>query len=317
MTLADPAILLRRGTPLPAGEPRTLIVLGAARGGTTMIAQMLRDLGVFMGENLNSTCQDSVMAEISRALFQGGIEIGDPIIQQVLRGRDRLFRVWGWKFPTHVFANLYTKARNPHLIVVFRDPVAIAARESISRGVSMLASFRRAQQQLAGFGNFVLSTAHPCLAVSFERGLARRHELVDELAGFAGIAPSSRARHDAAEQARPGTARYLDETRARTIEGAIDHVGRRIAGWLRYPLEAERKVRFTVMIDGVAAVDGVADRFRGDLAAGFDNGGYCAFEMPVPEHFIDGKRHRVSVAISDTADCLVDNNDLEWIIAGT
>ncbi|HEX5452613.1 MAG TPA: hypothetical protein VFX06_02375 [Stellaceae bacterium] len=91
-----------------------------------------------------------------------------------------------------------------------------------------------------------------------------------------------------------------------------DPVGTRIAGWLRYPHEAGRKVRFAVTIDGIAAGEGVADRFRGDLAAEFDDGGYCAFEMPVPERFIHGKRHRVS----DAADCAIDNNDLEWIIAG-
>src|SRR5579862_9435828 len=85
MRLEDPAVAICRGTALPSGVPRTLIVLGAARGGTTMVAQMLHDLGVFMGEGLDSTCQDNAMDGICRALFDGHIAIDHPLIEQVLR----------------------------------------------------------------------------------------------------------------------------------------------------------------------------------------------------------------------------------------
>ena len=205
LTLADPAPHFRKGAGLPAGLPRTLIVLGAARGGTSMIAQMLNDLGVFMGEGLDSTFQDAALGEISRALFDRRIDIGHPAIEQVLRSRDRQFAVWGWKFPERIFAELYDRARNPHVVAVFRDPVAIATRESLSGGYNLQTCFERASQQLAALGQFTLTTPHPCLAVSYERGLANKAGLVDALAEFAGIEAGLDLRRNAVRRAEPGS----------------------------------------------------------------------------------------------------------------
>lgn len=314
MTRGNPALLCRTGPTLPAGQPRTLIVLGAARSGTTMVARMLYDLGIFMGEALSGTYQDRAMDEISRALFHRQIDIAHPAIERVLRQRDRQFAVWGWKFPTHVFEALYARTRNPHLIVTFRDPLAIATREATSHGYNIAPCLERALAQTADFGSFVLATALPCLSISYERGLARRAELVEALVDFAGITAPPSARQDAARRARPGSARYLAASRAFAIEGTIERVDTRIGGWLRYPHEGNRRVSFTVLVDNVPIGDAVADRYRADLQREFSNDGCCAFEIATPRHLMDGMPHKVSIAIPGETDYLIDNNDADWTI---
>lgn len=314
LTLADPAPYFRRGAALPVGTPRTLIVLGAARGGTSMIAQMLHDLGVFVGEGLGSTFQDAALSEISRALFDRRIDIGHPAIEQVLRSRDRQFAVWGWKFPERFFPELYDRARNPHVVAVFRDPVAIATRESLSGGYNLQASFERASQQLSALHAFVLATPHPCLAVSYERGLAKKAELVDALAAFAGIDAAPDRRRNAVQRAEPGSSAYLADTRAADVEGHIDCVDAQIAGWLRCPHEPERRVEFTAIIDDMLLYSGVADRFREDLRNAFNNDGRCAFSIAIPEHLRDGRRHRVRIGVTAGGRCVIGNNDRDWII---
>ena len=312
--LEEPAVILRKGTPLPHGTPRTLIVVGPARSGTTMVAKMLHDLGIFMGERLGSTCQDAVMSEISRALFHGRADISHPGIEEVLRRRDRLFAVWGWKFTDHLFEPLYAKTRNPHLILVFRDPVAIATRESVSQGRAVLSSFRRALDQLANFGHLLASTAYPCLAVSYERALKRTPELVEGLLDFAGTGASPQARERALEWAQPGSPEYLRETRAPDVEGMIDEVGAHIEGWLRWPHLPDKRVAFTLLIDGKTICRGVADRFRADLEQEFNNDGRCAFTIPVPEYLRDGRKHRVHIEVSGATDHSIGNNGAEWVI---
>ena len=314
MSLQDPAILFRKGAALASGEPRTLIVLGAARGGTTMVAQMLHDLGVCMGQGLDSTYQDGAMNGICRALFDGQITIAHPVIEQVLRHRDRQFAVWGWKFPTHIFEQLYDKTRHPHVIAVFRDPVAIATRESVSHGYNVVACLPRALEQISNLTRFVLETRHPCLSLSYERGLARKDELVDALLDFAGITASPAARRQAAQRAQPGSARYLDETKARTVEGTIDGVDRRITGWLRYPHQINRRVAFTVLIDDVPVYDGVADRFRADLKEAFNNDGSCSFVVATPPSLLDGRPHKVTIAVPDEDQHLITNTAMTWTL---
>ncbi len=45
------ACTVLRETTLPAGAPRTAVVLGVARGGTSMVSGVLRGLAVVMGDN--------------------------------------------------------------------------------------------------------------------------------------------------------------------------------------------------------------------------------------------------------------------------
>ena len=312
--LKDPAPLFQRGAALAHGMPRTLIVLGAARGGTSMIARMLHDLGVYMGEALNSTYQDRMMNEISRGLFHGNIDINHPAIEEILRQRDSRFDIWGWKFTNHLFPQLYAKTRNPHFIVVFRDPVAIATREAISYGYNADACLERALDQISDFGRFALSTTHPCLSVSYERGLARKAELIDALVKFAGIVAPRNIRQQAARGAQQGSDQYLRDTQARDIEGRLDNVGSRIAGWLRYPHLPGKRVNFTILLDGISIHIGLANRFREDLKKAFNNDGRCAFDVPIPTRFVDGKKHKVSIVLSNQDADAIENNDLEWTI---
>jgi hypothetical protein len=311
----EPAVLFSRGLAAPPGVPRTLIVLGVARGGTTMLAQMLHNLGVFMGDGLNSTYQDALLGDISRALFAGQIDLDQPAIEQVMRRRDAEYAIWGWKFPTQIFEGLYAKARNPHMILVFRDPVAIAGREALIHGHGIEPCFERAVEQSANLAHFALATPYPCLAVSYERGLQRKRELVDALVDFAGIGASAETRQWAAEKAQPASPAYLEDTRPSEIEGMLDRADTEIAGWLRYPSQPEERVSFVILIDGAPIYAGVADRFRPDLQRAFNSSGRSAFAVLTPRHLLDGKKHKVTIAIPGRLHFAIGNNDQYWTLA--
>lgn len=171
-------------------------------------------------------------------------------------------------------------------------------------------------EQIARWAQFARSTSYSCLSVSYERGSAQKAEQVDALAAFAGISAPQAARQAAVEGARPGTLRYLAETRAKTVESQIDRVDCRIEGWLRYPHQPLRRVAFTVLVDDVPVCDGISDRFRADLKDAFASDG-CRALIAIPRHLLDGRKHRLSIAVAGEEDCAIANNAYEWLLPET
>ncbi len=314
--LQAPGAFFHKGTALPGGWPRTLIVLGAARGGTTLVAQMLHDVGVFMGEGLGATCQDAALSQVSRALFAAEIGPDHPAIAELMRRRDRQFEVWGWKFPGQILPELYRQARNPHFVLVFRDPVAIATREARSQALETFPCFERASAQITALSAFAAAADEPCLIVSYERAMADKTGLADALAEFAGLVVAPEVKARAVERAQPGTAAYLDDTRPAAVEGIIDGVDKHIAGWLRRPHDPARKVAFTLAADGQSIHRGLADAFRADLQREFGHDGRFAFAVPTPRYLIDGKPHKITLSVSNETSVAIVHNDRYWTIAG-
>ncbi|MDZ7808846.1 MAG: hypothetical protein U5L11_00285 [Arhodomonas sp.] len=135
--------------PSTAPAAKTVVVLGVARGGTTMVASVLQALGVHMGENLGPVLEDVRLSE--------AIEAGDtPTVDAIVAERNERFRVWGWKRPA---ATRYGKVwqsrfRNPYVIAVYRDPFAIANRNRISMLMDCMKGIERATSELSRLTQF-------------------------------------------------------------------------------------------------------------------------------------------------------------------
>ena len=98
--------------------PRTYIVFGVMRGGTSMVGGVLRGMGLYLGPNVSAQNQES--AEFA----------GRPIphMKETIEQVNLEHEVWGWKFPhaSDYLDRLWGSIRNPHLICVYRDPVSNA-----------------------------------------------------------------------------------------------------------------------------------------------------------------------------------------------
>jgi hypothetical protein len=120
-----PCTIVRRSVP----GPKTIIVLGAYRGGTSFVARLLAELSVPMGtwrwdEAKDPHCCYQNFEDIVISAMIANKEWA--AIDQEARNRDVLFTRWGFKHPSSVFHldDLLPTFRNPHLIVVSRDPLA-------------------------------------------------------------------------------------------------------------------------------------------------------------------------------------------------
>ena len=184
--------------PQAAEIQRTIVVLGAARGGTSMIAGTLRVLGVPMGTNLNSSHENRAFRT---ALF-GKNRLIDYYLLPVrfytrylplLKNYNRTENVWGIKDPclNPVLAWLAAYWRNPIYILVLRNPISTAESQShhFKRPfTTLLARVLKQQQQLY---QFAMSSKRPLLVISYEMALQYKTAVLDDLIAYCGLTVNS------------------------------------------------------------------------------------------------------------------------------
>ena len=97
---------------------RTYVVLGAPRGGTSMIAGLLRLFGIPMGPNLGHQHEDP--------RFRTDTSLALKI--EAINTNNNLYERWGWKLPDNIYYynDLSEYLLNPVFIAVYRNPLAIA-----------------------------------------------------------------------------------------------------------------------------------------------------------------------------------------------
>lgn len=190
----------------------TVVVLGMHRSGTSMVAGVLRELGVHMGDDLLPAYRSNPLGHFENRVF---VELNDRIlaacesswdspplpqtiaatgedftgeIKKLVNRHNRRYRVWGWKDPRTVltlplYAPFLTNAR----IVVCRRRCEDAARSLTRRDGSEL----RKNQDLCRLYNdrldsLVLNTSLPILELDYEECRSAPQKATNELNRFVG-----------------------------------------------------------------------------------------------------------------------------------
>lgn len=192
-------ILPRSGTeftPLNQGEKRTVIVLGAARGGTSMVAGLVRMLGVHMGDRIDPPTNEDLdfvegkepLPAITNPKHPEHTKVLETLLAQVQK-RNAEHDIWGWKDPLSFayIAPLIAHMPNPHFVVVFRDLYSISARELEATGVDTLQTLGRAQNNYAWILEVLKRGDAPALLAGYEKILRKPVQYAKELAHFLGL----------------------------------------------------------------------------------------------------------------------------------
>jgi hypothetical protein len=269
VTLGD---LVNKGFVLnrPSSEPgRTLIATGLQRSGTSLIAAMLQCAGLFIGNEINSAINED--EEIARALAARDIDA----LRLIVERRNAAHARWGFKYPMLCDAleprqiGLFDR---PRLIVTFRDPVAIAARTSLSEYQPAWRALQGAISRQAALVSFLDEIQCPTLLLSYEKALAFPHDCIDALLRFCDIAADARLSERLLALIEPNKPQYIATARRR-YEGLIEGVrDGQLYGWC-WLTRALDPVTLDVLVDDRFAMRVTADAFRQDLLdAGIGNG---------------------------------------------
>jgi hypothetical protein len=253
----------------PAGGGRTFIVTGLHRSGTTLVASILRQVGIFMGTEINDIVhEDEAMARILIARDRDGLT-------QLVRQRNANYGTWGFKFPMLSSALDYPDIglfSDPHIIVTFRDPVSVAVRTSLSEYQAPMQALRAAVDEQAELVAFVDRLHCPSLLLSYEKSLVFPADFIDAILHFCDLPRSDALRDRLIRLIEPNRQVYIAQARRR-FEGLIEGMAdRRLNGWCRLTGVAD-PVMLELLVDGQAVLAFPADLFRQDLLdAGFGTG---------------------------------------------
>ena len=280
--LVNKGAFVRSGPP-PANDAakgRTFIISGVGRGGTTLVAEVLREAGLNLGEHLSEVVSEDL--DMLRILRSKDVRRLEELIVQ----RNETSADWGFKLPNiHTFLRHTDLARfrNPHLIMIFRDPQAIAARGVLAEYFDPLTALRDAAVALQAVTEFVHLTTCPSLLLSYEKALMFPGEFIQALTGFCALAVDQERGQRLLALVRPNSERYVTVAR-RAYAGSIDHLrNETLSGWCCEVGELT-PVELDLLVDGERVLTFKADQFRPDLVkAGFGNGNHAfAVRLPAP-----------------------------------
>ena len=183
-------------TPILEGVPplevpqKTFIVLGCPRGGTSMISGILRLFGIWMGDNLGQQHEN-------KDAFARKVPLRTKIKR--IREYNSLYNCWGWKCPNtvHWLGDVLNELRNPHFIVIYRNPYDIAMSSAKHDG--RMFSERLLNVPINHYKKMhkvLEKTQSPRLYISYERGLCQKEKLVEQLANFTNVSLTDEIRSE-------------------------------------------------------------------------------------------------------------------------
>lgn len=263
----------------PAAEPpnggRTFIVTGLHRSGTTLLATILRQVGIFMGAEINDIVHED--ETIAQHLTAGD----NAALTALIAERNATYGTWGFKFPS-LHRSLAPadigRFSNPQLIVTFRDPVSVAVRAALSEYQTPMQALRAAIDEQAALTAFIDSLSCPTLLLSYEKSLIFPARFIDAILAFCGLPRGETLRDSLLHLIEPNRPTYIAQAR-RVYDGVIDGLtDGALHGWCRLTAE-DTPVTLELLADDLVVTRFVADQFRPDLRdAGFGTG-HHAFAM--------------------------------------
>jgi hypothetical protein len=273
---------------------RTFIVTGIARSGTSLVAAWLKEAGMFIGEFLHNVVNED--AQILELLRNRDTEL----LQALIRARNAAHAQWGFKIPNlHAYLTVAELSlfRNPHLIVIYRDPVAVGVRNALSEYYDALDSMVKTANAMYGLAQFAQRADCPVLLLSYEKALSMPDTVIDQLLEFCGMQLDDATRSRLLSNVQPNRAEYL-VTATASYEGKIDCMRHgQLHGWCRRSDRLE-PVRLEVYADEKRIETLVANIFRDDLMAARKGNGCHAFVVDLARHGVDPEAV-IRVRISD------------------
>lgn len=283
---------------LPEAHPeqKTVVVMGPARSGTTMIAQMLATLGIYLGERDVNLFED---IPIRRAIRERRL----AHLEQVLRARDAEHDLWGWKYPetVEVLQFIREKARNPYFIFTFRDPLATSLRNKISGDpqLDLFGAMRDAMNYMDSMTREIQASLVPSLLISYEKALIKPNAVVDAICSFLELDVSEARRLDAVDQVNPGNNRYLLAKQSKRFRGNIDGINWSVIWGWAYDAQDRCNVEIELRVNGETVHREKPVRPRKDIARLLgEEEVRCGFRIDMESFLKKGQRNRVEVLIA-------------------
>lgn len=294
-------ILSGSAVPDPS-QPYTLIVSGVARSGTSMVATILHTAGVLMGD-------PPLPVVLEDAEFLTAVQTGhEAPLRAVIARRNAMRPVWGFKLPNlvaYLHADRIAWFRNPRLILIFRDPVAVAVRDSLSEYFDPRETITSSLHGMLATVSFAEQAGCPTLMLSYEKAIAAPERTVRAVLRFCGVSVADAMIEEIARMVVPDNPTYLATANSQFV-GFLDGISQGyLIGWCRH-VNVPGPVELELFADGETVTTFMADQFRKDLAQNKIGNGNHAFRVDIshfaltPGTVLHVRPRRRSIALSNS-----------------
>ena len=160
-------------------KEKTIVICGLPRSGTSMVAMLLKNVGIFLGDIIdNAVFEDIEMAKL--------LTDNDGKLEAFIQKRNAKHKAWGWKQPNAYLYNkkFIDKIRNPHFIILFRDYTSIAMRRSISARSDFSDNLQKIHQEYGALLQFISTCEAPVLVISYEKAITQKMKVIKSIFGL-------------------------------------------------------------------------------------------------------------------------------------
>jgi hypothetical protein len=261
-------------TPDTKNDELTIIITGVGRSGTSMTASVLTALGIFMGDRKSAVFEDE-------DFLHSLLSFDYARMAKLVAARNLAHPRWGFKFASlqnHILPPQFNEFRNPRLIVVMRDPVAVAARALISDpGVKNAPhAFFNVTEQMHNMATLVAKAYCPTLLVSYEKFISFPSETIAAIAAFCQIELTEESLANAMKTVEPNNTDYL-RLFHKDYRGHVDGIQYgQLRGWCA-PVNGDATVEVELLVDGNLVRSMTASELRPDLVKAKIGAGAHAF----------------------------------------
>ena len=287
-------------------EKKTFVVIGVARGGTSLLAGCLDHLGLFTGDKSCKPVFEDV--KLANAFENNDLESAKTIISEYNIKHD----IWAFKRPSSIdyLYQLNSLLRNPIYLFVFKDIFSISKRNTISMKMGTIQGLKKAHNDYTKILNFIGKEKINAFLFSYEKIMSNREFFIETLIGMLDEKNiKDEKKLEALSFIEPNPKEYLDASR---ITKSIGRIGKikpnKIIGWGKY-LNSDNPALAELYINDKLIDTKIANEFRQHLADskkhGTGNFGYT-FHLETLLH--DGDK--VAVKLSDDVIYLNNSNKI-------
>jgi len=274
---------------------KTFIVVGIARGGTSLVSGSLSQLGVFSGTLSTKPVYEDL--RLAQAFEEKNYILAESIIEEYNKENT----IWSFKRPSsiHYLNKIHTLCRNPIYLIIFKDIFSVSNRNNISMNLDIINGLKKAYTDYGNIIDFISKKNVNGLLLSYEKVMENKENFIDTISEIIGKELISKEqKQNALDFIEPNPKEYLDSSRITRGIGQIGIVSENyVQGWAKYihtdkPGKVELYIN-DIYIDSVEAKD-----FRQYL---LDNGthstGHCGYIFHLKKKLEDGDK--ISVKLSD------------------
>lgn len=278
---------------------KTIIIIGCARGGTSVCAGILNELGIYTGKGSTSPIfEDTYLAN---KIEGGDIQATKSIISKY----NDEHKIWAYKRPSSLehIEMINSLARNPFFIFIFRDIASVSIRQNDtteSKHIELLEQTLDTYKRIVSF----IKTKEPSgLIVSYEKLITLKEPFITALTSK--LNPNTFPKSDierATKYIEPNSKEYLKTLNNSNYQGHLDyHNPTKISGWAKKK-GSNRQIYVRIYINNKFYRESKASLYREDIKhAGIHPTGECGFEVKQDNTGILNINDSISVQFEDSS----------------